>query len=452
MPAAVGAIIAASVLVGAAASADRAPSRPAVKVGLAPVVRDTVLASGVVPVTLRARRDGRVTVRLALLDASGRTVARSRAFSVSLRRGRLRRLSLPAGDSIASLLQRCDGSRMAAEVAPRRGAALGRGRATARVGFTPPACGRFFADDSVWNRAVPSGAPLDPASGAVTGELLRQVQADITSGRGPWINTTRFSVPIYTVSARQPRLPVALPAGSDPALARALSDVPLPASARPSPDSDAELVVWQPATDTLWEFWRLQRGRGGQWRATTGGRIDRASSSPGHYQAPRAHWGVAASGFSIAGGLITVPELRRGRIDHALAMALPDVRADAFALPATSTDGRSAGATRVPEGAHFRLDPTLDLDGLGLPPVTRMLAEAAQHYGIVVRDRAGGVTLYAEDPAPLGTDPFPALFGGSASDVLRPFPWDRLQLLRMVLQPAPNRPPNSGCALLAPCS
>jgi hypothetical protein len=438
-------------LAGAAASAGQARPRSAVRIAVAPVVRDTVLAAGVVPVTLQAPRAGRVTVRLRLVDAAGGTLAASRGFSVRLRGGRARRLSLPPGDAIVRTLQACGGRRMVVDVAPRRGAPLRQGQATAPVGFVPPVCGRFFADDAVWNRAVPADAPLDPASAALSGELLRQVQADVTSRRGPWMNTTRFSVPIYTVSARQPRVSVALASGSDPSLRQALSDVPLPPTARPSPDSDAELVVWQPATDTLWEFWRLRRDPDGQWRADSGGRIDSASRSPGYFQAPHADWGVAASGLSIAGGLITVPELRRGRIDHALALAIPDVRADAFALPATRTDGRSAGATRVPEGAHFRLDPTLDLDRLGLPPVTRMVAEAAQRYGLIVRDRAGGVVLYSEDPAPLGADPYPALLGGSPSDVLRPFPWDRLQLLRMDLRPAPSRPPDPGCALLALC-
>jgi hypothetical protein len=146
-----------------------------------------------------------------------------------------------------------------------------------------------------------------------------------------------------------------------------------------------------------------------------------------------------------------VTELRRGRIDHALAMALPEVRADAFASPASNTDGRSTGDTRVPEGAHFRLDPSLNLDQLNLPPVTRVLAEAAQRYGIVVRDRAGDVALYAEDPAPLGSDPYPALFGGGPPNVLRTFPWAKLQLLRMDLRPATRRP-DPACTLFALCS
>jgi hypothetical protein len=225
-----------------------------------------------------------------------------------------------------------------------------------------------------------------------------------------------------------------------------MRDVPLPSGAGPSPDSDAALVAWQPSTDTLWEFWRLRRGPNGQWQADWGGRIDHVSASPGSYVPPHPGWGASASSLSIAGGLITESELRRGHIDHALAIGLPTVRADAFALPAMRTDGQVAGADRVPEGAHFRLDPSLDLGALGLPPVTRILAEAAQRYGLVVRDRGGAVVLYAQQPTPPAPNPYPALFGGSPAAVLRPFPWDRLQLLRMDLRPIPGRSVNSGCA------
>ena len=60
-----------------------------------------------------------------------------------------------------------------------------------------------------------------------------------------------------------------------------------------------------------------------------------------------------------------VRELKRGRIDHALAINLPAPRAGTFAWPAQRTDG-TGDATTLPEGARLRLDPTLDLDQLNL--------------------------------------------------------------------------------------
>ena len=45
-------------------------------------------------------------------------------------------------------------------------------------------------------------------------------------------------------------------------------------------------------------------------------------------------WGATATGLPLLGGLITIDELERGRIDHALAMAIPDARAGVWAQPA----------------------------------------------------------------------------------------------------------------------
>lgn len=85
-------------------------------------------------------------------------------------------------------------------------------------------------------------------------------------------------------------------------------------------------MVWQPSTDTLWEFWQLRRDRDG-WQASWGGRMDRVSSASGAYAPPHANWGATASSLALAGGVITPGELRRGRIDHALAIAIPRTRA-----------------------------------------------------------------------------------------------------------------------------
>jgi hypothetical protein len=83
---------------------------------------------------------------------------------------------------------------------------------------------------------------------------------------------------------------------------------------------------------------------------------------------------------------------------------------------------------------RFRVDPRLDIAALHLPPIVRMLAEAAQRYGLVVRDKSANVTFYAEDPTPLGSNPYagPAgFFGGQYPNrLLERFPWSRLQALR----------------------
>ena len=299
---------------------------------------------------------------------------------------------------------------------------------------------RFFSPTSFWNTPLPADAVLDPRSAEMTAALDTEVQREIRDGKGPAINTTAFSVPIYTVPADQPTVEVNLRQSSPAAALRsAWRSVPLPDNAEPAAGTDHHLVVWQPSTDRLWEFWHLQRRFDG-WEAGWGGAMQDVSTSSGAYgpdswPGATPWWGASASSLSIAGGLITLEDLQQGKIDHVLAIALPAIRAGLYASPAQRTDGKSSDPLSLPEGAHLRLDPSVDIGALNLPPLTRMIAEAAQRYGIVVRDGASSVALYAQDPTPTGKNPFSGpngYFEGQRAP-LKSFPWNRLQLLRMEL-------------------
>ena len=103
--------------------------------------------------------------------------------------------------------------------------------------------------------------------------------------------------------------------------------------------------------------------------------------TPGSWPGAQPWWGATATGLPLLGGLMTIRELQRGRIDHALAMAVPDARRGSVVGPATHGDGSSRSRRALPEGARLRLDPGLDLDKLNLPPMTRMMAEAASATG-----------------------------------------------------------------------
>jgi hypothetical protein len=83
----------------------------------------------------------------------------------------------------------------------------------------------------------------------------------------------------------------------------------------------------------------------------------------------------------------------------------------------------------------------LDLARPQLPRITLLMAEAAQRYGIFVRDTAGNVAFYAQDPAQTGTNPYAGAngwFEGKApQQLLAAFPWSRLELLKMELRSKP---------------
>lgn len=300
---------------------------------------------------------------------------------------------------------------------------------------------RFFSPTSFWNEEVPVGAAIDPHSAEVISAFLATIDAEEQAKNGPWINTTAYSIPIYEVPASQPVLTVHLSGSVNPALSAAWHSVPLPKTAEPAAGTDGDLMIWQPSTNKLWEFWRLVHGATG-WHASWGGAMDDVSTAQGAY-GPEAwpdaqtSWGISASSMSLAGGLITLEDLADGEIDHALEMAIPGIRSGVFASPAQRSDGRNDAAAALPEGAHLQLNPALNLESLHLAPFTLMLARAAQRYGIFVTDGSPIATFYAQDPDPTGSNPYAGAngyFDGEYPDqLLATFPWSQLQLLSMEL-------------------
>jgi hypothetical protein len=249
------------------------------------------------------------------------------------------------------------------------------------------------------------------------------------------------------VPADQPIVPVQFEGSADAALAAAWSAVPLPPTAKPAVGTDGSLVVWQPSTDRLWEFHKLVHEADG-WKANWGGAMQHVSSNPGVY-GPEAWpgaepwWGMSASSLSLVGGLISLEDLEKGVINHALEMEIPERSASVYASPAQRTDGKSTNPLALPEGAHLRLNPNLNLTALHLPRLTLMIAKAAQRYGIFITDGtgvSGASTFSAQDPTPLGTNPYAGpngyFEGKYPNELLASFPWNKLELLKMELHNA----------------
>lgn len=312
-----------------------------------------------------------------------------------------------------------------------RGAKANHPSVAARAGDTP------FAANSIWNAPLPADAPAAPNSAVLVAELERQV-----TDYGTWINTYAYSTPVYTVRASQARVPVTLDVAPTNASAAQLArtfraGIPIPADARPAPGTDADLVVWQPATDTMWEMW-IARRVGDAWHARWGGRLDDVSKNPGYFTDP-SDWGTAATSLALVGGIIRISDLHAGRIDHALGISIPQARSGVVAWPAQRTDGSLSNADAIPEGTRFRLDPRLNLNKLNLPPLTRMIAQAAQRYGIFVRDQSGVVAFYGEQNTQPGPDPYfgpSGIFGRlSPRQLTAEFPWSHLEVVSAPVRP-----------------
>lgn len=294
-----------------------------------------------------------------------------------------------------------------------------------------------FAPDSFWYQAIPADAPLHPNSAAFVADFLRQKKAYYGTVT---INTVNYASPVYVVGPDVPTVAVGWndcqhKGKPDKAVLAQWTAVPIPAFAKQADGTDAEMTIYQPSTDQLWEFWQAKQVDG-QWSACWGGGMKNVSKNPGIW--PN-HYGTTATSLPFLGGQLGVEELRAGEIKHAMGIALVDCENwNVVSWPATRSDGWNPKKVpnRIPEGLRFRLDPTVDVDALKLHPVGKMVAKAAQKYGFVVWDKAGGISLRAENPKAYTCagqpDPYPALFGKTpAYALLAGFPWDKLQFLPM---------------------
>jgi hypothetical protein len=292
-----------------------------------------------------------------------------------------------------------------------------------------------FAPDSFWYRPIPVNAPLNPNTAIYVAEFQRQYHSYYNT---VGINIGAYSAPIYAVGPAAKTVAVAqwnCQNYLDPDLPQQWGAVPIPAYARPAYGTDAEMTVYQPSSDTMWEFWQA-RQTDGHWQACWGGKMSDVSKNKGIW--PQ-RYGVAATGLPFAPGQITAQELKAGAIHHVMGIALVDAeKSSIFSWPATRSDGYNPqnAPNRIPEGLRFRLDPTINVDALNISPVAKTIAKAAQTYGFVVWDKAGSVSLRFENPLAYTLvgqpNPYPVIFNGMPEyALLKGFPWERLQFLPM---------------------
>jgi hypothetical protein len=302
------------------------------------------------------------------------------------------------------------------------------------------------------NAPLPDNAPIAANSDLLRDELIDQINDSLAIGTGPasagvWVNQDQYSVPVYTVPPDQPTVAVT-PNPQRADLAAQWSAVPLPPDAKAAAGTDAALLVWQPSTDTLWEFWQFKRDATGKASAVYGGRMTNVSQQEGQFTdpptGPGAGFGTNATSIAELAGLQRIEEIRRGVIDHAIdfQVATPRGRAG-WCWPAQRTDGylTSKDPAAIPGGARFRFPSTFDLDAYAadpahpLTPYALIVAKAIQKYGMVADNSAGVVSFVAEDPTPTGTNPYPGFWANKypnaqPNGVFANFPWSHLQVLQ----------------------
>ena len=244
-----------------------------------------------------------------------------------------------------------------------------------------------FSPRAPWNTKLPAQVPLAGNSGAVVANILQDKQDNY----GSWaVNTVEYSAPIFTVDRSTPRTAWTY---SDclgkpelaPVIAGSLKAVPTPPDLIASQGTDESVAIYEPDTDTYWDFWRAEKDASGHWSACWGGEIKHYEHNLGIFPNPL---GATATGLPMGAFLIRPEELAAGHIDHAVNISAVRTQAGCFSWPATRDDGNTPGADFPCEGQRFRLDPTFDVTTLR-SPAARTIARAMQEYGLILTDKAG---------------------------------------------------------------
>lgn len=211
------------------------------------------------------------------------------------------------------------------------------------------------------------------------------------TAKGFLVAAKSWTVPVYYADATTPKQTVALTASW--AAARTMAGVPLPATAQPDPSGDGHMMVVDRSNGCEYDFWKATKATNGTWSASWGNTL--LTTGDGRY--PN---GLSArgSGFGLGAGLILPDETNAGQINHALVFSYDNPKSGGPVWPATESDGVSTLSGAIPEGARVQLDPTLDLNSLGLTPWQKTIARTLQVYGMILGDHGGGLSLYAQNP------------------------------------------------------
>ena len=283
----------------------------------------------------------------------------------------------------------------------------------------PPAT---LMPDSLFNQNVQSWS-VDSNSATFAADIVAQY----TSAYGAVaVNTNR---PVYWVPANQALVPVSVSSGCNDFTASTGTEVPIPSYAVAGSSSDEILTVYQPSSETEWEFWLSTKTTNG-WQACWGGKQSMATAD-GVFPAP---YGETATGIANLATEITEEDVASGSIDHAIAMEILGDACNGDVYPADRGDCGSY-PNEPHEGTWFRFPASLAMPS-GLTPFGQMVFRAIQTYGAVVVDQGGAVALEADEPAAWaaaghsGIDPITASWDGQAEyQVVASLPWNELQTI-----------------------
>jgi hypothetical protein len=234
-----------------------------------------------------------------------------------------------------------------------------------------------FPASNAWNRDV-SKLPVDPRSDAyvrsINGGGSRFLHADFGGGG-------QYGIPYRVVPRTQPRVPIRFTDYGDES---DRGPYPVPLNAPVEGGSDRHVLVVQRGTCRLFEMFNAQRSGSG-WAASSGAVFNLRSNRLRHEG-----WTSAdAAGLPILPGLARYPEVKRGKITHALRFTTQRTQ-KGYIHPATHFASGSSDPNLPPMGLRLRLKKSYSLarfHGQAL-----VILKALRRYGMI--DADNGTSWY----------------------------------------------------------
>lgn len=231
----------------------------------------------------------------------------------------------------------------------------------------------WFVETSPWYRDIPDW---------LQAALVNDARATALHGSAYFNCSNGYGIPVWVGKASDP---LVTPSAGDLNRHDAMH---CPTGAHAASGTDGSFVLVDPVNVRILDAWEWNAGKAA---SAYMGILGEDTGMQGGCRAANVHY---------AGGVIFGDDLTAGRIDTALAIALPgSLLKLGPILPATQQDSDASTSYKgsVNMGTFAAIPKSVDLGSLGLQtPEGRVLADALQRKGAFVVDRAGQRVLFGD--------------------------------------------------------
>jgi hypothetical protein len=251
-----------------------------------------------------------------------------------------------------------------------------------------------FPADNHWNLRVDT-LPVVPNSDAIVrsigaGEHMR---ADFGSGR---YQGAPIGIPYVSVRRGQRRVPISFDYADESDRGRYPIPRRVPIEGGRASGGDRHVIVVDRSRCRLYELFDAHpRAGGARWHAGSGAIFNLRSNR----LRPRGWTSADAAGLPILPGLARYPEVRRGRIDHALRFTAERTRR-AFIYPARHFASSLTDPDLPAMGQRLRLKAGYDISRF--PRQSRIVLRTLKRYGVILADN--GSSWYVSGAPSRGWD------------------------------------------------